>query len=176
MKICIVSDSHGRTDRIEQAVSRHPGIDLLIHAGDHADDAAVVKDLQVKAVAGNCDQPGTAKTEVLIDLHSIRILVTHGHRYHVKQGLLSLLYRARELKAQIAVFGHSHVPVIAEEEGILFINPGSLSHPRGGFQVPSYAVLDLAPSPTGVKARIRHYEASGKPMKSFAASKFFSRQ
>jgi putative phosphoesterase len=176
MKICIVSDSHGRTDRIEQAARRHPGIDLLIHAGDHADDAAIVKDLQVKAVCGNCDRPGAAEAEELIDLYGIRILVTHGHHYQVKHSLLPLLYRAQEMKAQIAVFGHSHVPLIVEEQGILFINPGSLSHPRGGFQVPSYAVLDLEPSASGVRVRIRHRDASGKPMNGFAVNKFFLNQ
>lgn len=39
------------------------------------------------------------------------------------------------------IFGHIHVPVNREEDGILLINPGSPSRPRNG--VPSFGILTL---------------------------------
>ena len=39
------------------------------------------------------------------------------------------------------VFGHIHVPVNREADGILLINPGSPSRPRNG--VPSFGILTL---------------------------------
>lgn len=174
MKVCIVSDSHGMTERMEQVIRRHPDIDLLIHAGDHANDAKTVQDLTVKTVCGNCDHPDSAVSEELFGLHGIRLLVTHGHKYRVKESLLPLLYRAKEAEAEIVVFGHSHVPVIVEEEGILLLNPGSLSYPRGGFQVPSYSILEMEPSEAGVQVSIQHYDLNGVPMIGFAVKKVFS--
>lgn len=174
MKVCVVSDSHGMTERIEQVIRRHPNMDLIIHAGDHADDAKAVLDFTVKTVSGNCDHPASAATEELFELHGIRLLVTHGHKYRVKESLLPLLYRAKEAEADIVVFGHSHVPVIIEEEGILLLNPGSLSYPRGGFRVPSYSMLDMEPLESGVEVSIRHYDLAGAPMTGFAAKKVFS--
>lgn len=143
MNICVMSDSHGRTDRIDEVLSRHSDIDLLIHAGDHADDVINRKDIPVKTVCGNCDLPGSAPEEELMEVGGIRILLAHGHLFKVKQSLLRLQYRAKETGASLVIFGHSHVPIIVEEEGIVFCNPGSLSHPRGTVSVPSYAILSV---------------------------------
>lgn len=37
--------------------------------------------------------------------------------------------------------GHTHIPVLEEKNGILYLNPGSVSIPKGGFP-PSYAIWD----------------------------------
>ena len=34
------------------------------------------------------------------------------------------------MNADIAIFGHTHTPLCIEEEGILYLNPGSVSLPR----------------------------------------------
>ena len=41
-----------------------------------------------------------------------------------------------------AFFGHIHVPVLEELDGVLLVNPGSLAFPRQRGRRPSYAVLD----------------------------------
>ena len=40
-------------------------------------------------------------------------------------------------------YGHTHRPVVEEEDGILVINPGSLTFPRQQGRRPSYAVMDV---------------------------------
>ncbi|WP_018130994.1 metallophosphoesterase [Effusibacillus pohliae] len=167
MKICVISDSHGRTDRIDQILRRHLEIDLLLHAGDHADDVADRRDVRCKAVCGNCDVAGTAPDEQLLDLAGLRVLLTHGHLYKVKQTLLPLSYRAKETNAQLVIFGHSHVPVIVEEEGIVFLNPGSLSYPRGVVSVPTYAIVRIHSLDAGQNVAIRLYSVNGDEFPEF---------
>ena len=52
-----------------------------------------------------------------------------------------MLYWGEEKQADVVVFGHIHVPVNREADGILLINPGSPSRPRNG--VPSFGILTL---------------------------------
>ena len=49
----------------------------------------------------------------------------HGHGYSVKSSLLPLRRRALELDVQLVLYGHTHLPALSEEEGVLFCNPGS---------------------------------------------------
>ena len=41
------------------------------------------------------------------------------------------------------MYGHTHMPVIEDEDGILVINPGSLTYPRQRGRRPSYAVMQI---------------------------------
>ena len=41
------------------------------------------------------------------------------------------------------MYGHTHTPVVEEENGILVINPGSLTFPRQQGRRPSYAVMEI---------------------------------
>ena len=59
-------------------------------------------------------------------------MVTHGHLFNVKSGLMKLRYKALEQNANIVCFGHSHILGIEKVDDILFINPGSIRFPREG--------------------------------------------
>ena len=76
-------------------------------------------------VKGNCDLIG--ENERLIEIDGIKIFLTHGHLYGVKSGYLRLIYKAKELGVDVVIFGHTHQPIIMQEEGVLFLNPGSCS-------------------------------------------------
>ena len=41
------------------------------------------------------------------------------------------------------LFGHTHKPVIEKKNGVLVINPGSVSFPRQEGRKPSYVILNL---------------------------------
>ena len=41
----------------------------------------------------------------------------------------------------IVISGHTHIPVAEEKDGLVFINPGSVAIPKGGFP-PSYCILE----------------------------------
>lgn len=133
MKIAVVSDTHRMNRYIDIAKKYIEDADVLIHLGDNVDD---VEELSkgfkgtVYAVRGNCDYTDKYPSEQLIELEGKRIFITHGHLYGVKSTLNNIYYRAKELEANIVLFGHTHENLIIEEDSIKFMNPGSISLPR----------------------------------------------
>lgn len=144
MQIGIVSDTHGAADLLLPYLERQ-GIEHLFFAGDfYQDGEYLANKLHVSwdGVAGNCDFGSESVREKLMKYQGHRILLTHGHKYGVKRDMQRLLYRAQELQANLVVFGHTHVPLCEQREGIWFINPGSPVYPRlAGHE--SFAVLQL---------------------------------
>ena len=78
-----------------------------------------------------------APDEQIINLDGVRIMMVHGHNYGVKMTLTPLINTATENKADIVLFGHTHVPfeltVMPENDrGVMLqkplyiMNPGSL--------------------------------------------------
>jgi putative phosphoesterase len=97
---------------------------------------------RISAVAGNCDTDWD-KQLVSFPLPIIRripycgrtIMVTHGHHYSPsKHPLLK--------PGDIFISGHSHMPRLDYDAGqdIVYLNPGSVSSPRGSYK-PSYALI-----------------------------------
>ncbi|WP_432663167.1 metallophosphoesterase [Wukongibacter baidiensis] len=145
MRIGVISDTHGDLVSAESAIKAMGDIDLLLHAGDTYRDAELLKemlDIDVIAVKGNTDFDYEADLEKIISLDGKRIFLTHGHQYNVKYSLDRLYYKALETDCDIVVFGHSHMPLNVKEKDIIFLNPGSVSRPRGGSR-PSYAIINI---------------------------------
>ncbi|MBU5682048.1 metallophosphoesterase family protein [Blautia sp. MSJ-9] len=146
MKVLIVSDTHGRDENLEEAVLREAPFDYLIHCGDVEGREIFIESLAecpCIIVAGNNDFFTDLSHEEEITLEGHKMLVTHGHYYFVSRNHDRLVEKAREDNCQIAMYGHTHMPVIEEEDGILVINPGSLTYPRQRGRMPSYAVMEL---------------------------------
>ncbi|MBR4529636.1 MAG: metallophosphoesterase [Lachnospiraceae bacterium] len=146
MKIVILSDTHGDNRVIDRVIEKEAPFDHLIHCGDAEVSldkyAAEDNPYRFHAVRGNCDYGG------LPDILNERILfynvlITHGHRENVRYGVHDLLEIGLRNRADIILFGHTHVPEFGEEGGILYINPGSLTYPRGERREKTYAVLTL---------------------------------
>lgn len=145
LRIGVISDTHGRLAPGREAVSLMGDIQFLIHAGDHYHDALILGQefqLPITAVVGNCDPGVNGPKEELIEAGGVRILVTHGHLFRVKSGLLNLYLRAREFGVEMVIFGHTHVPEIEFYDGVCLFNPGSASRPRHG-RAPTFGVLEI---------------------------------
>ena len=41
------------------------------------------------------------------------------------------------------MFGHTHRPYLDDSQGIIVLNPGSLSYPRQQGRKPSYMIMEL---------------------------------
>jgi len=151
MKILVFSDSHGNTNLMHQVIDKTK-CDMIIHLGDCYDDYLELKDcydIPMAGVVGNVDFASDGPSHEVINVCDYKIFITHGHRYRVKHHLLHLDEKAKELKVDIALFGHTHMPMI-EEGHHLLMNPGSISRPR---EIgPSYGIIHLDPSQ--VKAEI----------------------
>ncbi len=150
MKVLVISDTHRNIRNVIDILKRVQGMGVmaLIHCGDHRDDAANIKKLypgiEVYAVCGNCDSGSYGEASAkIISIEGASIFITHGHRYGIKWGDYSdLLIDAEAHEAQIAICGHSHSAYLEKKQGIILLNPGSISEPRDSMY-PSYAVLDI---------------------------------
>lgn len=145
MRIVIFSDTHGSINNALTTVKKFGKFDAMIHAGDHYIDAInIASHLKIPfyAVVGNCDTPHTGPEELIITHNGCKIYITHGHLYQTKNTLQPLVYRAREINANVVVFGHTHVPLNIRKDDILLFNPGSTTRPPSGFK-PAFGILTV---------------------------------
>ena len=141
MILFVFSDSHG--DRLglrqllETAWTRYGTADYYLHCGDGARDMDSVApliydrnpDAEIVQVRGNCDFYGDYPDEETVTVQGCRIFMTHGHHYSVKSSLYLLDDAARERHCSIALFGHTHDPLM-EMRSALLLNPGSAQNGR----------------------------------------------
>ena len=140
MRVIVLSDSHGATGRLSTilTVAEQAGpIDAIIHLGDGYYD---LRDLEVDLppvyqVAGNCDL-FRSDTLDFVTLSNARILLTHGHYQHVREGTDDLLSLALEEKCAAALYGHTHYQKMEWRNGVLILNPGAVNDGK-------YAVLNI---------------------------------
>ena len=135
MKILVLSDSHAALSFMRRCIDAAQP-DVVIRLGDHYDDGTAMAEeypqIRFYQVPGNCDahrcfipDPETR----LETLGGVRIVMTHGHRHHVKQTLIRLLAVARASRADAVLFGHTHSAYCQrEEDGLWILNPGSCGY------------------------------------------------
>ncbi len=146
MKILIVSDTHGRETNLRNVLKKVGPVDHLIHCGDSEDRMDEIRELAgcpTTIVRGNCDYSSRLNGFEVVELDGIRFFVTHGHRYSVSWDHETLAEAALSQGAQIALFGHTHVPCMEKrEDGLTIANPGSISLPRQDGRRPSFLVAE----------------------------------
>jgi putative phosphoesterase len=138
-KALIMSDNHGDLQVIDTVIQGNAA-DAIFHCGDWCERLERLP-RGVHLVRGNCDDDPRIPEERIVPWGMFRILVVHGHRYQVKNSLLSLKYKAEEVGANLILFGHSHQPLCIQDGEKIFLNPGSLIHPRG-YPRATYAVME----------------------------------
>ncbi|WP_174613963.1 metallophosphoesterase [Virgibacillus ihumii] len=139
-KVLIVSDSHGLTKELNAIKKQHPDI-RMIHCGDSELDMDAPELEGFVKVAGNCDFDSRYPQEQTVEIGGLRFFVAHGHRHQVKQGLMTISYRAMEQDADVVCFGHTHIAGAEKSGELLLVNPGSIRLPRLR-DVKTYAILE----------------------------------
>lgn len=132
-KIIAFGDIHGHTHNLLGLMPKIEGSDVAIFLGDGEATLEVLPYSLAKkifAVRGNCDMFSGLPTELLLEIEGKRILVTHGHLYHVKSGRGAIIKATTEQKADIALFGHTHHSQEFREGSTLFINVPPLGTSR----------------------------------------------
>lgn len=138
MRILVFSDSHAGMRFMRKCVEIMKP-DAMVHLGDYYDDGETLAEtfpgIPMHQVAGNCDKfrsPIHAREWLCYDLGGVRACMTHGHRERVKSGTGGLVAEARRNGAQIALYGHTHIPDCHQEsDGLWVLNPGSAGHSAG---------------------------------------------
>lgn len=149
MQIGIISDTHGQVpNAVHDALA---GVDHILHAGD-VGPMDVITELEtlapVSAVPGN--------TDYTIQLPQMCVQTFGGQKFLVHH-IVDLPFPSHLVRVAIAdeqpnvvVFGHTHMPYNEHHDGVLFLNPGSASNPRGG-SAPSVAIVECNESSLIVK-------------------------
>ena len=135
MRIYVIGDTHGRTEKAVSIYQNLKEIDLVVHLGDFWKDAQSLKrqfQVPLLSVKGNMDGCFSKEEYKILETDFGKIYIAHGHMENVKQGPQNILYKAESLGCRAVFFGHTHKPVFLELEGMYLLNPGSLTLPVGG--------------------------------------------
>ncbi|WP_017726681.1 metallophosphoesterase family protein [Halalkalibacterium ligniniphilum] len=158
MKALIISDSHGLKKELLDVIERHRDeVDVILHCGDSELDGAASELSDVNTVRGNCDIGTDFPEEYTESFQGFKVFVTHGHLYNVKMTYVPLSYRAEEVEAQMVCFGHSHVATSFQENGVIYVNPGSIRLPRARKEQ-TYCIAEV----TDDKVQLLFYDRSGE--------------
>ncbi len=135
MKAIVFSDSHNSVWLMNELAEKYRSkLNCIIHLGDCTGDTeelhGICPSLPIYQVRGNNDYDSLFPAERVITLGSKRVYMTHGHRHRVYYTTDRIYYSAAEEQADIALFGHTHVPCLENDGGIIVLNPGSISLPR----------------------------------------------
>ncbi len=144
MRIVVLSDSHKAKGNLFEIVEKHMDTaDLFVFLGDVDDDfddvLMLYPDLKYERVAGNNDWYSEHQLQKILYLNGKRVLICHGHTYHVKSGLLEITQKCRAAGIDLCLYGHTHVQYSNYNNGLYILNPGSV---RSG----DYAMVDIIDS------------------------------
>ena len=114
---------------------------MLFRSSEHILTNAT--DCPVQIVLGNNDFFSYLPKELELQIGPFKVWVTHGHNYYVSMGSEIIAREARARGFDIVMYGHTHKPVVNRQEGIIAVNPGSLSYPRQEGRRPSYIVMEV---------------------------------
>ena len=133
MRLLVVSDIHGRYERLAKLIDSQKGIDALIFLGDGLSDLdradAYDRGISVISVKGNCDGfsffGNDAPSEHTQTLEGFKIFMLHGHTRGVKSGLGEAISAAVQRDADILLFGHTHEYADETLCGVRCLNPSN---------------------------------------------------
>ena len=151
MKIMFISDIHGDTESLKKVktIYDEESIDKIIILGDvyygHLHDyeefdktLSSFKDPII--TKGNCDSEIDCMSSVAPFFDSIydeffgkKFFCSHGNRYNID--------RFPDKEFDVMVYGHTHVGMIVKKGNKYFLNPGSISYPRG-LSERSFMIID----------------------------------
>jgi putative phosphoesterase len=159
LDVVVVADTHGQAHPRARPLIARLAPDLILHAGDIG-DASVLDPLRelapLYAVRGNID----GRVPGFVD--SMDIDFVAGERSVLKVLLLHIAVYGPKLRAEVArlatdrsarivLCGHSHVPFLGRDKGLILFNPGSIGPRR--FQLPiTFGLLQI----TSQQISLRH--------------------
>ena len=151
MKLMIASDLHGSAYYVKKLMERmeqeQPDKllllgDLLYHGPRNAlpeeyscpsvaEQLNAIKE-KIVAVRGNCDSEvdqmvlefPIMSDYAMLEVNGISLFATHGH-------LWSETYPPRMTEGTVLLNGHTHVPACEDHGSYVYMNPGSVSIPKG---------------------------------------------
>ena len=149
MKALIVSDTHKRDANLRAVIRKESPFDIMIHLGETDGSEIYFNDWVrndrcfIYTVRGNNDFFSVSPSERIVRIGKYKVLLTHGHMYGVSMTTERLREEAKARGANMVMFGHSHRPHLTRQDGLIVLNPGSLSFPRQADRKGTYVVMTL---------------------------------
>ncbi|MEG0178493.1 MAG: metallophosphoesterase [Oscillospiraceae bacterium] len=145
MKVLIIADVHGDTRLLKRVIDAESDANAIIFLGDGIQDMAELYDQytlpRTYLVRGNCDFSCMEPSEALGGFGGVLVFYTHGNGYDVKWTTSGLKSAARARGADVALFGHTHIPYYEYDDGLYLFNPGALSRSSTG--VATYGIMQV---------------------------------
>lgn len=145
MELLIFSDNHKDKESVQKMIDHHPNVERIISLGDSEMKEFELTELNIFGVKGNYPFEPNFPKDLTFEFEGFRMFLTHGHLFSVKMGLSRLLNYGVYNNINIICFGHTHQPFLKEIQGILFLNPGSLSKQKFHNKA-TYAIVSIQPS------------------------------
>ena len=149
MKVLVFSDSHGASNLAEEMLSKEKDCSLVFFLGDGIDEAEKMrdryKDKKFILVKGNNDWYSHIDTEAYKYIEGLTIMSCHGHMFNVRFALRSLLNAAESVRANIALYGHTHKAAMYNDPvtGVCAINPGALCEGKSAVLTVEKGAFDI---------------------------------
>lgn len=94
----------------------------------------------VVGVRGNCDSR-IDESLLRFPLQDSKTIYVNGFRADLIHGDLLTSDLVHVERGDILMYGHTHVPMLKKADGVVYLNPGSIAFPKGGYPA-SYALMD----------------------------------
>jgi putative phosphoesterase len=143
-KLFVFSDTHRNSGLISSLQNIMLECDYVIHLGDYVSDTDSLKPLlnnRLICVRGNGDFFTWVPDEKEVEIDGVKLLLTHGHRYNVKNTLVNIGDEALRRECAAVLYGHTHLCQVTDYAGIKLINPGSFHAPRTGVCSYCYIII-----------------------------------
>ena len=147
-KYLLFSDTHGKNGALQCVLKKEAPLYGLIFCGDGEGLENILRNMPgcpavIHMVAGNNDWYSSLPEEAVFTLGCHKAFLTHGQHYSIRRGLDTISQYAQAKECDTCFFGHIHRPVKDFSNGVLCVNPGSLSEPRQDPCIPTYAIITV---------------------------------
>lgn len=158
MRLLVVSDTHGDDLILQELLVMYPNLAGYFYCGDSELSETNPLFKTYRAVVGNMDWDQNFPLTLTTTIEGTRIFMTHGHRFGVNFGLDDLVTAGQQAGAKLVFYGHTHVALAQQHQGMVVVNPGSISQPRGALRTTggTYALIDVTPDAVTVQYGSRH--------------------
>ncbi len=133
MKIGCLSDTHKNIKNLNGAIEflKNSGAETIIHLGDDftdIDECGEENAVRVPGVFSDTYQNPDVPNRRVEDFAGWRVLLTHTISSHPNDlpGDIRPEQLIENRGVDVVLYGHTHIPDIKREQGILFVNPGHL--------------------------------------------------
>lgn len=150
VRLGVVSDTHKHIVNLNKSIDflKSQDVNMFIHLGDDytdPDETSVRDFLRVPGVFSDVYADERVPNRIIKNVVGWQLLLTHTVASHPNDLPHDLKPEEviRERRADIILYGHTHLPEIRLDDRMIFINPGHLKNEDKRGYPPTFAFLEL---------------------------------